>query len=331
MKLFCLLSLLLTLPAGAQIKLSEFLSDPPPTVSSHASTICDAKNGLVAAWFGGTAERSRDSVIWLTRNEHGRWNPPAEVARGDEDGREQWACWNPVLFEKKNGPLYLFYKVGPSPSAWWGRVMRSDDGGITWSKSKRLPDWIIGPVRNKPVELPNGVILCGSSTESGGWRVHMEWTVNPFDRWESTDPLNSAMQCSAIQPTILRWPGERTQILCRSKQQVVLSAWCDTTIRQWGPLNRTSLPNPNSAIDAVMLKEGNALIVYNPSTDSRRELAVASSLDGTEWKRLLTLENGPKEYSYPAIIQARDGLVHITYTWQRERIKHVVIDPTQLK
>lgn len=330
-KLLALLGILSAVPAAAQIRTTEFLADPPPTKSSHASTICDAKNGLIAAWFGGTAERSPDCVIWLTRLEGGKWSAPVEVARGNEDGREQYACWNPVLFEKKSGPLYLFYKVGPSPSKWWGRVMRSDDGGITWTKSRRLPDGIIGPVRNKPVELPSGTILCGASTEDQGWRVHMEWTKNPFAQWERTEPLNSSLNFGAIQPTILRWPGERTQILCRTKQQVIASSWCDTNVRQWGAMNRTVLPNPNSAIDAVMLKNGPALLVYNPSTDSRGELSIALSTDGTEWRRVLDIDRGPGEYSYPAVIQDQSGMVHVTYTWRRERIKHVVIDPAGLR
>lgn len=331
MKLLTLTGLLFAWPALAQIRTTEFLADPPPTLSSHASTICDTKNGLAAAWFGGTAERSPDCVIWLTRQEGGRWLPPVEVARGNEDGRTTFPCWNPVLFEKKNGPLYLFYKVGPNPQKWWGRVMRSDDGGMTWTRSKRLPDGFIGPVRNKPVELPSGTILCGASTEDKGWRVHMEWTVNPFAQWDRTEALNSSLNFAAIQPTILRWPGERTQILCRTKQRVIAASWCTTTIQEWGPMSRTALPNPNSAIDAVMMPGGRALLVYNPSTDSRSELSVALSSDGTEWQRVLDLEKGAGEYSYPAVIQDRTGLIHVTYTWRRERIKHVVIDPAGLK
>ena len=48
------------------------------------------------------------------------------------------------------------------------------------------------------------------------------------------------------------------------------------------------------------------------------------------WKAAVVLENAPGEYSYPAVIQTSDGLVHVTYTWKRERIKHVVIDPRRL-
>ena len=157
-----LCSVLAALPLLAEtpaaIVRSGFLADPPPTLSSHASTICEGKNGIVAAWFGGTAERQRDVVIWLSREVGKNWTKPVEVARGNEDGDEQWACWNPVLFQPANGPLLLFYKVGPSPSEWWGRVKISDDGGHNWSRSRRLPTGYVGPVRNKPLELPGGTL-----------------------------------------------------------------------------------------------------------------------------------------------------------------------------
>lgn len=95
-------------------------------------------------------------------------------------------------------------------------------------------------------------------------------------------------------------------------------------------MSGTMVPNPNSAIDAVMLENGQALLVYNPTTDSRSELSIALSADGTEWRRVLDLEKGPGEYSYPAVIQDRGGRVHVTYTWKREAIRHVVVDPAAL-
>jgi predicted neuraminidase len=51
------------------------------------------------------------------------------------------------------------------------------------------------------------------------------------------------------------------------------------------------------------------------------------SADGREWTNVVTLENQPGEYSYPAIIQTSDGLVHITYTWKRQKLRHVVLKP----
>jgi predicted neuraminidase len=95
-------------------------------------------------------------------------------------------------------------------------------------------------------------------------------------------------------------------------------------------MTATTLPNPSAGIDALRLKDGRFLLAYNPSATSRGTLEIAVSPDGKAWRRAAVLENGPGEYSYPAAIQARDGLVHVTYTWKRERIKHVVVDPGRI-
>jgi alpha-L-rhamnosidase len=62
-------------------------------------------------------------------------------------------------------------------------------------------------------------------------------------------------------------------------------------------------------------------------------LNVAVSRDGKAWDAALVLEDdraAPNGFSYPAVIQTSDGLVHITYTWERTRVRHVVIDPAKL-
>ena len=88
----------------------------------------------------------------------------------------------------------------------------------------------------------------------------------------------------------------------------------------------TPLPNPSAGTDAVTLRDGRHLLVYNHTAEGRTPLNVAVSKDGRTWEPALTLEQEPGEYSYPAIIQTADGRVHITYTWKRQRIKHVVLD-----
>jgi predicted neuraminidase len=323
---------LAALPVVAQIKSAGFIADPAPTPSAHASTIVEAKAGLSAAWFGGLREGSVDVGIWFARFEDGRWLKPIQLAQGNEDGKELYPTWNPVLFQLRNGPLYLFYKVGPRPNNWWGRVLKSEDGGLNWSaKSVRLPRNIFGPIRSKPVELANGMILCGSSTEDQGWRVHVEQTLNPITGpWQRSPPLHNAMELGAIQPTLLVWDGGRIQMLCRTKEGFVYDANSTDYGSTWGRMHRTELPNPNSGIDGVVLQDGRAMLIYNPLTHGRGELAVGLSSDGRTWKNVLTLEKSAGEFSYPAVIQDKAGQIHVTYTWQRERIKHVVLDPKQL-
>jgi predicted neuraminidase len=314
---------------------SEFIYERAPFLECHASTIAETKNGLVAAWFGGTRERNPDVCIYLSHLETGSWTPPVEVANGIQSSTNRLPCWNPVLFQPKTGPLMLFYKVGPSPSTWWGMMMTSEDGGKTWSKPRRLPDGILGPIKNKPVQMPNGDILCPSSTEgNGGWRVHFERTSDLGKTWRATPPVNDGKDIAAIQPSILFHKDGRLQALGRTRQSRIFEIWSEDGGATWGKMTLTSLPNPNSGTDAVTLKDGRQLLVYNHNgaDKGRSPLNVAVSADGKEWQAALVLETETGvQFSYPAVIQTGDGLVHITYTWKRLRIKHAVVNPAKLQ
>jgi predicted neuraminidase len=308
-----------------------------PFPSCHASTIEETPHGLVAAWFGGTHEKNKDVCIWLSRLVNGKWTKPVEAANGILNDSVRYPTWNPVLFSLGN-ELLLFYKVGPSPSTWWGEMKTSQDFGLSWSPTIRLPEGIFGPVKNKPVLLPGGKLLCPSSTEDKGWRVHMEWTTDGGKTWQRTGALNSGDTLPAIQPTLLFHARNRIQLLCRTKKDRIYTAWSSNQGETWTPLTPVDLPNNNSGIDGVTLKDGRHLLVYNPADQThdkgaRNRLNLAVSDDGIHWKVAAILENDENrksEYSYPAIILTSDGLVHITYTWKRELIRHVVIDPAQL-
>lgn len=305
--------------------------------SCHASTIVETSEGMVAAWFGGTYEKHPDVGIWLSRNIEGKWTKPIEVANGIQHKGLRYPTWNPVLFNYGD-ELFLYYKIGPTPQDWWGAFMISSDNGQTWSRSIRLPEEILGPIKNKPELLSNEDLICPTSSEHDGWRVYMEFTSDRGKTWERTKPLNDGVEIVAIQPSILKHPNGRLQILCRSINKKILSAWSDNNGRSWSNLEPIELPNPNSGIDAVTLKDGRHILVYNhikPDVEwgNRNILNVAVSNNGLNWNAVLLLEDDEdpqSEYSYPAVIQAEDGMIHITYTWNRELIKYVVIDPLKI-
>src|SRR5262249_28659943 len=155
-----------------------------PFAQCHASTIAETRQGtLLAAWFGGTREGNRDVGIWLTRQVQGKWSKPIEVASGVQENGQRFPCWKPVLFHPSKALLLLVDKVGPSPSRWWGMLMTSTDEGQTWSKARRLPEGILGPIKCKPIELPSGELLCPTSTEHDGWRIYFERTANLGWTW----------------------------------------------------------------------------------------------------------------------------------------------------
>ena len=319
----------------------EFIFESAPFASAHASTIAEVRGGLVAAWFGGTREGADDVGIWLSRRENDRWTPPVEVATGIEaDGsktRSRYPTWNPVLFELRPGELALFYKVGPSPREWWGVVRSSTDGGQTWSDARRLPDGILGPIKNKPVRLQDGTILSPSSTETpetpSTWRIHFERSSDQGRSWQIIRPpiQPDSSPIHAIQPSILTHRDGSLQALGRTRSGRIFETWSKDGGRSWTSPMLTSLPNPSAGTDALTLKDGRHLLVYNHTSKGRTPLNVALTRDGRSWEAVHVLESEAGEYSYPAIIQTSDGLVHVTYTWRRLRIKHVVFDPATIK
>ena len=315
----------------------EFVVAKPFFASCHAATLVECPgNKILAAWFAGSVESAPDVSICLAACNNGIWDQPQIVADGIVNDSLRYACWNPVLFRTKRGLLFLFYKVGKTPREWWGMMKHSDDNGVTWSAAQKLPDGILGPVKNKPLQLKNGSLLYPSSTESMDeklWQIHMEKSDSKAKHWQ-----NIPLACGSfgvIQPAILSYKNNKLQLLCRSRQNFIIQSWSADGGKTWGPLTKTSLANPNAGIDAVTLRNGLQLLVYNPLdagsewVKGRNKLSVAVSSNGIDWKDVITLEYTPAgEYSYPAVIQTRDGLVHILYTYNRKNIRHIVLKLT---
>ncbi|WP_346237350.1 sialidase family protein [Niabella insulamsoli] len=335
------------LPHRAGILSEEFLYLEADFPQCHSATILELQGGeLLCAFFGGTRERHPDVEIRLCHKKPGgSWSAPVSIADGVQADGSRLPTWNPVLFQPKNGPVYLFYKVGPSPSKWWGMVKTSTDGGKTWSDAKKLKEPIIGPVKNKPVQLANGIVLSGSSTELNGWKCHIERSEDQGKTWSFIGPLNDGRSIGAIQPTLLTYGGDSIQLLARTKFEekgYIAESWSFDQGLTWSKMKATNLPNNNSGIDGVTLRDGSQLLVYNHSTRTqpgmghkgRGVLNVALTKNGRDWDAALVLDyidEPEKQFSYPAVIQTADGLVHIVYTWHRKRIKHVVIDPSKLE
>ena len=335
-KFYCtfLLSIIFCATAMGQTKWKtlkqEMIFVNPSFKQCHASTVVELNGGrLMAAWFGGDEEGRNNVVIWSSLFENGKWNAPVVAGDGVVNQSTRYPCWNPVLFKSNSGKLFLFYKVGPSPREWWGMVRSSDDEGKTWTVPTRLPDGVLGPIKNKPIQLPDGTILSPSSTEMGSWKVHIESSIDNGTTWK-VNPVDHKTTFGVIQPTLLLYSGNRMQMLCRSQNDRIIESWSTDNGKSWSALTKTDMLNPNSGIDAITLKNGLQLLVYNPTArgkGGRAKLNVAVSSDGKTWKDVAILENGTDgEYSYPAVIQASNGQVHITYTFDRRNIKHVVLE-----
>ena len=311
----------------------RFIFETAPFVACHASTIVECEpDKYLAAWFAGTQEGAPDVRIWTARSDDGiRWTQPDVVAQ--EPGVP---CWNPVLFrERKSGELILYYKIGSSPQSWSGFFRRSKDAGRTWGESYIMPAGLLGPSKNKPLQLEDGTVLSPTSVESyKNWACWVDRSVDGCRNWTRHGPIYHHKTAHGVtQPTLLKRRDGSLLLLARSRS---IGQICMATSRDggltWSPAQEIAdLPNPNSGIDAVTLADGRHVLVYNPSHIGRTPLALAVSTDdGTTWKQSLVLEQEPGEYSYPAIIQAADATLHITYSFNRTRIRHVTLEPKEL-
>jgi predicted neuraminidase len=317
------------------VRSMEFIADTMPTPQCHASTIIEMGGRPAVAWFGGEYEGSPDTRIWFSQMENGRWTRARVVANGIMPDGKRFACWNPVLHHAHDGTLMLFYKAGPNPREWWGMLAASGDLGASWTAPVRLPEGYVGPVRNHPVEFQDGALLCPSSTEDHGWQVWMERTPDKGTTWTKTGPLNDTASIGAIQPAILVEPDGGLLALGRTKQGRMFSMTSVDEGRSWSTMKLLDFVCSNSGIDGVTLADGRRVVVYNHARNAagdwrvgRDTLALAVSMDGRKWETGCLIETEPgAEFSYPSVTQTGDGLIHVTYTWKRHRIRHVVVDP----
>jgi predicted neuraminidase len=329
----------------------EFIFQPGSTSfpECHASTIVALKGGdLMAAWFGGTKEGAPDVAIWGSRRSNGKWSTPVELER-----EKDFPSWNPVLFHTRDGRLWLYYKVGPSPSQWGAGRMFSDNDGRTWSKEERLPAGLLGPIRAKPLVLDDGTIVSGSSVEAHEtWAVWVERSTDSGKTWAKIGPITVSREVDAaatpavdppadapgwaadkgprkyvgiIQPSVISLGGKHLRLYARSRTLASKVAVADSMDNgaTWSQARFIDLPQNNSGLDVARLADGRVVMIFNNTTVGRTPLNLAVSADGEHFRVFATLEDTVGQYSYPALIQAPDGSLEMTYTWQRKTIKYV--------
>lgn len=353
----------------------EFLYTSTSFPECHSATIAETDKGdLIATYFGGTKERNPDVCIWVSRKPKGSnvWLEPQLVADGvfktgsdeaklaglsgmtDTDaaadkgpiieekirrnpqGYQRKACWNPVIYRMPDGELHIYFKIGSNVADWTGWMIRSKDGGKTWSKREPLKENYLGPVKNKPV-LSKGRLIAPTSIEKGGWRLYFEYSDDNGKTWQRTDYVEADQGVNAIQPSVMILKDGRLAAVARTRSEHIGITYSEDNGLTWSKLQLIDTPNNNSGLDAVTLKDGTQMLICNDrpipkgiknGKGVRTPVSLMTSENGKDWKHLLTLEDCPiSQYSYPSIIQTADGHIHCIYTWRRQRIKHVELIP----
>ncbi|MBL9211541.1 MAG: exo-alpha-sialidase [Opitutaceae bacterium] len=311
------------------------------TPSAHGSAICALPGGdQLAVWYGGSREGAADVALFTARLRPGErdWSPPQKVVdrvmAAEELERVVKKVGNAVVFADRNGLVWMVY-VTVTMGGWSGsalNVKTSHDEGRTWSRSRRLT---LNPflnvsslVRNKPILTTDGRIGLPVYHELAIKYPQMLWLTPAADGTVAEYRIrNLSAETDLIQPTLVPLGGDRVLMLLRdqSDRRQMRAAYSTDNGWTWSEAAAGGLPNPDSAVDALRLGDGRILLVYNDAVRGRENLRLAISADaGRTWQPGPIIESARgKEYSYPCLAEGRDGRIHLTYTWERKRIRHV--------
>lgn len=332
-------------PAAAELP-PEFSSADLPSAapSAHAASLAELPDGrIAAAWFAGSREGAADVAIWLATRQDGRWTAPRAILT-----RQQLAAatlthvrklGNPVLFAA--GPRLHLWVAAASVGGWAGsavHALHSDDDGLHWSTPRRLatsPLFNYGTlVRTPPLPLADGgfglPVYHELIAKRGEW---LRLAANGDIVAKTRMPANSAQ----LQPAVAALDERHLLALLRDAGPApgqVQAAVSDDAGEHWQALPPLPVGNPNSSLALLRLADGRLLLAGN-ALGGRNVLQLWLSADtGQHWRHLRDLENSADagaEFSYPALLQGRDGRIHIAYTWQRQTIRHAVFTPAWLE
>ena len=325
--------------ASANMKMSYACEDClVPSV--HGANVIEKLDGdLLATWFGGSREGGKDVVLWgadYAVSSHS-WTVPRRIIGPAETqtalGRYIKTVGNSVLVRGEHNTLWLYY-VSVSVGGWAGsslNVMRSPDDGKTWNTPRRL---ITSPFVNistlnksAAVHFTDGSIGLPVYHEFIGKFAELLRLDNSGYVWDKTRITHGR---HAIQPLILPLDQKKSVVLMRdtgpSPGHVLISRSMDAG-QHWSTDEKLTLPNPDSAVAGLRRPDGSLLLVFNDTEAGRSSLALAISRDdGASWHTVKHFEQGSDgkgEFSYPYVIRARNGTMHLLYTWNRKRIRHI--------
>ena len=318
-------------PYGSMRFFSSFVFDELPGVPvHHCSTLAEAPNGdILCLWYGGTYESAEDQALYLARL---------------PKGARQWASPEVMLSnpEQPPGNAVIFRTPDNKVGVVWGRMEQSrpmrrgtgwgqcrlfyrtsSDNGRTWGEDMEIPDTFGSLPRNIPLTLNDGrfaLPISGRTSKGyGSFLLYLDadgknWTQGGFSK-------------GGGQPTIIQRDNGDLLNLMRKEPRIPMTVSTDGGMTWSEPVD-TPLKNPGSGIAMTRLKSGRVVLVFNDTDQSDRyPLSIIQSFDeGITWEEQRTLEADWGEFSYPSILQASDGTIHVSYTYRRYTIKHVAFD-----
>ena len=313
--------------------------------SVHAASLIALKDGAVRAfWFAGSREGAPDVAIYTSvfDPQATRWSTPTVVVDrvSAEKGLSRYIAklGNPVPARMADGRMQLFF-VTVSIGGWAGSSissMISDDEGLTWDQPARL---ISSPLINLStlVKSPAMPFVDGRL----GLPAYHEWIgrFGEFLRIDASQVIDKRRMSSgrgAIQPVVFANGPQEAEAFFRQTRpssqpkQIPVSQTKDAG-QSWAVTKDLEIPNPNSALAALTLANGTRLMVLNNIEAARYRLVmVMREPNSPQWRVVQVLEDDVsllndqhREFSYPYLISTNGVDAHLTYTWNRTKIKHV--------
>jgi predicted neuraminidase len=293
----------------------------------HCAAIAENDQGeLLCVWYEGPYETSPDTVLKISRkpSRDSSWSA-AEILfkfSGVPLG-------NPVLFSLGDGVLYIIYSIlfGESWKESVLYISESRDQGLIWSQPALLfpKRGLMG--KTKPIVLTTGEaagrVLIPLYNQIDFYPVVL--TAERRDWWASSGLVAETMaRGKAIQPALAELPDGKILMLARTNQGRIWKSVSRNAGLSWSICKPTMLPNPNSAIDLLQTADSRLLLAFNNSATNRYSLSIALSENhGESWIALRDVCRGDGEYSYPFMIESGSGGIHLVYTENRYRIKHL--------
>ena len=310
------------------------------TSEVHSASIALLASGHpVVVWYGGTEEGHSDVSLFLSILRE-NWSTPVVIADRvtSEKGLSRYIrkVGNPTIHVWPDGSLGVFY-VSVSIGGWGAssiNYIESSNNGNSWSLPRRL---VTSPflnistlVRTNPVKRQDGNIelpvyheFAGKFSES----LIISREIQVIDKVRISWGKNSLQP--AIAPlgrfsglALLRYAGEPPGKIWSARSKNAGDNWTKPKL--------TKLANPNAAVALLNTGDGNLLLALNDIEDGRNRLSLATRpIDNGRWKVVKTIEeeeNQPKfeyEFSYPSLTMDEEENIHMVYTWNQKRIRHI--------
>ena len=311
------------------------------TIEAHSANVAIQEGRPIATWYAGTEEGHADVALFFSSFD-GQWTTPTPFVETADTAhklkRHIRKIGNPAIHVWPDQAIGIYF-VTVSVGGWAGssiNYVESTDGGKSWRKPKRL---VTSPflnlstlVRAQPLALDNGNIQLPVYQEFLG-KFSEVLTLN-----RNQDVLHKQRLTrgrTAIQPALISTGELTAQALLRYSGDAPHRVQSSTTSdagRHWTAPEKLIIANPDSAVAAINLGNGKMLAALNDTEDGRfrLSLALADTEKPDSWHVIRVIEDEPSdptshefEFSYPSLALEQDGTIHLVYTWNQTRIKHV--------